>query len=494
MMNSIVKIPISYRGGALLCAVAALATLHCGTDEAEPSTLAPVQLSLSETAATIKSVDISPKAPLVPKTLTQQFTATATFSDGSTQDVTRSATWSIKDITGMGVATINATGLLVAKNVGRAAVTARYQSVSNSTTVEVTAPPLVRLEMHPPEASIAKGTKFRFAAIGVYADSTMADLSAMANWSVTDLVGTDIAAIDGTGIAIGQNLGQAQVSAEFDGFRTAAILTVTAAVPVTLELNPSSATIRKGTSQRFTAIATFSDGSTQDVSAVSVWRAIDVLGTGVASVDSSGLVQGNAEGIALVSCEYQGRPAEVLLQVAPAALTGITLVPNMLSIYLHQYGSLVAQGRLSDGSTQDVSSLVTWSSRDVVGTDVASVGPAGGVYGNHPGTAEVTASFEGYTATATIEVAPLSIVSLTVAPGYQITLRGLPTSFGATATLTDGSTKDVTLDVTWTATDLSGSGVARIDNRGVAFGMARGMASIGASLGGYTGSAYLLVF
>ena len=67
------------------------------------------------TAATVTSVAISPTSPRVAKGLTQAFTATATFSDATTQDVTKLATWAVKDVVGTGVATIDTTGVLLAK-------------------------------------------------------------------------------------------------------------------------------------------------------------------------------------------------------------------------------------------------------------------------------------------------------------------------------------------------------------------------------------------
>ena len=99
--------------------------------------------SIIATAAAIRSVTVTPSAPKVAKGLTQQFTATATFSDGTTQDVTTLSAWSIKDTTGTGVAGINSRGLATAKSIGKARITARYLTASTTANLEVTAAALI---------------------------------------------------------------------------------------------------------------------------------------------------------------------------------------------------------------------------------------------------------------------------------------------------------------------------------------------------------------
>ena len=99
-----------------------------------------VETDLNITAATLSTLSISPSLPKVPKGLTQQFKVMATFSDGTTQDVTTMSAWSVKDTLGTGVAIVNSLGLATAKSVGKARISARYLTKTTSTTLEVTAP------------------------------------------------------------------------------------------------------------------------------------------------------------------------------------------------------------------------------------------------------------------------------------------------------------------------------------------------------------------
>ena len=48
---------------------------------------------LTVTAATLQSIAVTPANPSIAKGATQQFTATGTFSDNSTQNLTAQVTW-----------------------------------------------------------------------------------------------------------------------------------------------------------------------------------------------------------------------------------------------------------------------------------------------------------------------------------------------------------------------------------------------------------------
>ncbi len=91
------------------------------------------------TAATLQSIAVTPANPTIPAGATQQFTATGTYSDSSTQNLTSQVTWAS---TSAAVATINATGLATGVSAGTTTISATSGSVSGSTTLTVQAAPL----------------------------------------------------------------------------------------------------------------------------------------------------------------------------------------------------------------------------------------------------------------------------------------------------------------------------------------------------------------
>ena len=86
-------------------------------------------------APTLQSIAVTPANPSIGKGLTQQFTATGTYSDSSTQNLTSQVTWASAT---PAVATINTTGLATAVNTGTSTISATLGAVTGSTVLTVT--------------------------------------------------------------------------------------------------------------------------------------------------------------------------------------------------------------------------------------------------------------------------------------------------------------------------------------------------------------------
>jgi hypothetical protein len=85
------------------------------------------------TGTTISSLDVTGAVPATGSSA--QFTATLTFSDGTTQDVTSMATWVAFN---KAVATVSSSGVVTAVATGTAVVKATYQGASGTFTLTVT--------------------------------------------------------------------------------------------------------------------------------------------------------------------------------------------------------------------------------------------------------------------------------------------------------------------------------------------------------------------
>ncbi len=487
------------KAALLLCAAL---FIHCGgplpaaeeeATAAQDSQLASASEDSDVYAGTVRSIAVSPAAPSVAKGATLQFTVIATYTDGTTGDVTKMATWAVKDLSGSGVATIDTTGLLTAKTVGRASISARYKTRSASATVTVTPPALASITISPADPSIPKGGSIRFQATGVFSDGSSADITRDVSWEVTDLMGTRVASIDGTGTANGVSAGTATVSAEYMGLTAETTLTVGAALPASLSISPASAFIAKGTSQVYKATLTLTDGTTQDATSMATWSASDRMGTGVASISTTGVAKGNAAGSATIVATYMGHSASALLTVTPAVLVAVGVSPATLTISKGGFGTINAIGTYSDGTTASVTTAATWTVSDISGVDVAAIDSPGRVLGKNVGKARVTATLSGFRGETLVDVVLPTYTKLTIS-GVPITIQGLPTPFTATATLSDGSTQDVTSRCRWTTKDIVGTGVATIDAAGVLTGKATGQVEVGASFMGLSASFVLFVF
>ena len=91
--------------------------------------------TLTVSNVVVTSVTISPTNPTVRVGQTQQFTATAVQSDGSSRDVTSQVVWSTGNVA---VATINSSGLATGVTAGSSTITATLGTLSTSTSLTVT--------------------------------------------------------------------------------------------------------------------------------------------------------------------------------------------------------------------------------------------------------------------------------------------------------------------------------------------------------------------
>jgi len=86
----------------------------------------------------LESIAVTPKTASIAEGSTQQFTATGTYSDGSTADLTTKVAWTSNDVT---VATIDASGVATGVVAGEATIMATLDSLTDSATLTVTEAP-----------------------------------------------------------------------------------------------------------------------------------------------------------------------------------------------------------------------------------------------------------------------------------------------------------------------------------------------------------------
>lgn len=95
-----------------------------------------VNTTVTSAPATLTSIAVTPTGLSIASGATQQFTATGTYNDSSTQDITSTSTWSS---TSTATATINAsTGLATGVALGTTSIQATLSAITGSTTLSVT--------------------------------------------------------------------------------------------------------------------------------------------------------------------------------------------------------------------------------------------------------------------------------------------------------------------------------------------------------------------
>jgi len=446
--------------------------------------------ALNVTPAALVSLAVTPAIPSIPLGSTQQFTATGTFTDGSTQDVTKTVHWSSDTTT---VATINnvvnTQGLATSVGTGSAVITASSGSISGSTSLTVTAAVLVSIAVTPTNPSVALGTTQQFTATGTFTDGSTQDLTSRVTWA-SETAST--ATVNKTGLVTSTGTGTTTISASSGTVTGSTVLTVTVAALVSIAINPQSATIPLGATQQFTATGTYTDGTTQDLTQSGHWSSTaGNVATISNSAGTAGLASTLGTGLTTIGISSGSVSASASLTVNPAALVSISISPQAPTIPLGTTQQFSATGSYTDGSTQDVTSVVTWSSSSATVVIISNASGTNGLATSAGvGTANITATSGPVSTSTTMIVGQAALSSIAAMPASTSIALGVTQQFTAMATYSDGSTQDITQSANWAS---SVPDVATVNSTGLATSRSAGSTTVSASSGSVTGSTSLTV-
>ena len=366
--------------------------------------LASAELYLPDTLTppNLVSISLSPTSPTVPLDAAQQFIATGTFRDSSTEQLA-SVTWSSSDAAVVSI-TDDASnlGAAYALGTGAATVSACAGAVCGSTALTVSSAALVSIAVTPAIGTVPAGRPLQFYATGTYTDGSTQDLSSSVTWSSS---APPVATINAAGLASGLIVGTTTITAASGAVQGTALLTVTSPVLASVAVTPGNASIAAGETQQFTATGTYSDGSVQNLTNAATWTS---SGPAIASVSPSGAAVALAVGTATISATAGSFTGTASLTVTPPVVIGLNVVPATLSMVLGSSRQLQAIATLSDGTTQDMTGTVAWSSTD---PNIATVSSGGLASAAQVGSTTILAQSNGLTGSAQITVVPLVAVS-----------------------------------------------------------------------------------
>ncbi len=424
--------------------------------------------TLTVSAVTLNSIAVTPATGTIPSGLTQAFVATGAYSDGTSQNLSDRVVWSSNNTS---IATVASPGVATGVSAGSAMITATFDGKSGSTTLTVTAATLNTIAVTPATATIPSGLTQAFVATGAYSDGTSQNLSDRVIWSSDDVL---IATVVSPGDATGLSAGSALITATFDGKSGSATLTVTDATLESIEVLPAQATIAVDGSQTFVATGAYSDGTSQNLSAIVIWSSDATL---IATVVSPGVATGLSTGSALITATLADMSGSATLTVTDATLESIEVLPAQATIAVDGSQTFVAMGTYSDSITPiDISDSVIWSSDATLIATVVSPGVATGV---SVGSALITATLADMSGSATLTVTDATLESIEVLPAQATIAVDGSQIFVAMGNYSDGSSQDLSASVDWSSDNTQ---VATVVSPGVATGLLTGTAMITATV------------
>lgn len=441
------------------------------------------QATLTVDLSNLVSISVQPSNALIANDTQVQFSVLGAFNDGSTRDVSSLAQWSLSNTT-VGFLSYPP-GTVFAFNTGTATITAVVGTFSASSMLSVNSVPLQSIALLPANASLAPTTKLPLRAIGVFSDSSIQDVTNLVSWSVLDtsVASTSNSQYTVTGKAAGSTTLKAKSSSTFGSIEGSTPLNVTPATLNSISVTPANPFIAPGGAITFSASGKFSDGSVQDVTALAKWTA----GSSNAATIVSSTMTGQGIGPATITAKVGSFSATANLAVASAKQISLALTPTTVQIAGQTSTQLKATGTFVDGSTQDFTRLVNWTSS---APSVATVGyQTGTVLALAAGQSTITATLGPVTATTQVTVTDASLKSITLSPASPNIALGTPQQFTAEGSFSDGTTQTL-VEASWTS---SAPDVAAVNSPGLVTGTGVGSATISAAINGVSGTTGITV-
>ncbi len=426
------------------------------TQPSSPSLTCPVLQGSGTVSANVSNVEVAcpvlsgvqldlPSTQLSPVGSVQS-TVFALFSGGLVRDVTGLANFTSGSPL---VASVSGYGLISALSGGSSVIQASFAGSSATRTVSVSAATLSSISVSPSTAQLAQGAQQSFQATGHYSDGSTFSLTQQATWSSAN--SSIVTVGSSTGLAAAGAAGTSSVTATLGAVSGSASVTVSSATLTSLQVSPVLFTGATGSVRQLTATAIYSNNTSSNVTSQVSWTSSQ---SSVASVSSAGLVSLNSAGTATITATLSGQSSSAQFTVTGATLASVSISPSTLDLPSVLSRQFSLTGHYSDSSTQDLTSIATWSvSHSSLASISNSAGTAGRLTPLTTGATTVVGTYGGWSASANVNVTSATLSSISISPGSYLLPRGVGVQFRAQGTFSDASVHEVTEQVTWASSN-----------------------------------------
>lgn len=260
-------------------------------------------------AATITGIVVTPATATIAVGATQQFIATATYSDGTTAPITTSAAWTSSNT---GVATVLNTGVATGLSACACAttITATAGGKSGSGSLIVTAPPVVlSLALIPATTTFQVGATRQLAVSATYSNGDVKDVTLTSTYLSANPA---FVTISNGGLITGIAPGTSALTASFDGKTATGQATTTALTVTSIAVFPAAQSVAVGATKQFIAVATYSNATTEVVTTSAIWSSGN---NAIATVVNTGVAAGVSAGVTTITATFGGQSGSGTLTV-----------------------------------------------------------------------------------------------------------------------------------------------------------------------------------
>lgn len=384
----------------------------------------------------VKSLTIDKNSLDLRLNATEQVAITAYFDDGTTEDVTKKADYTVDNSS---IVTVT-NGLVKGQRPGSAKIAIKY--LNQTLTLDVDVEVVRRIDAENPNVSLFLNSTEKLKIMATYPDGTVADVSDKVEWTSDNEKIAD--AIKGT--VTGYGVGAATLTATYGTKSTTVSVDVDRTLK--LELDKQRLSMKKNTAEELKLTATYSNGSTEDITDRAEWTSSDSEFVQV----NKGRLNALSIGEAVISAKYGDKTIKALVDVeVPTFIKASKKIVNM-QIGTSEKVTLTAFYK--DRDEADITSEAEWTSSAEEIADVRD----GTITGIDTGAATITALFG--TRKAVIQVSVGVLKSLSISQEILDMKKGESKTLQAEAVYTDDTNKDVTSEVIWTSSNLK---VATVD-------------------------------
>ena len=407
---------------------------------------------------------------------TQLTVALLDSAGGTLSQTGRVINWSSNNSS---VASVNGTGFVTPGAPGQAVITATLQGTGLSATATVT---VARVPVASVSVTPSLDTLVVLQQQQLTATPRDADGNALTGRAVTwDGSDDNVATVSSNGRVTALSPGTMTVTATAGGTTGTATIVVIDVPIASIELSPATQSVVVGqTTPAFTVVAKDAAGHVLTGRTVT----FNSDNTAVATIDASGVATGVSAGTAHITASSEGITSNAAtLTVDPPPVSSVAVDPSNQTIT--DGGTAAFSATLQDAQGNTLTGrTVRWDSSDHT---VATIDNSGLATSAGPGTATITATSEGKSGTATLQVNAAPVASVAVTPTASAILIGTTVQLTASIQEVEAGHTHV---LTW---DSNNTDAATVDGNGLVTGVGVGVATITASTQGKSGSALVTV-
>ena len=373
-------------------------------------------------------------------------------------DVTEYAEWASSNTK---VATVDK-GVITAISGGSTTITATYNGIKTQIYVNVsnvvTYGLRIEIENTDIEVGSSESTTGYYVTYTNGVESDSRNINYSASWSTTS---SSIATVS-YGKITGKNPGTATITMKYNNMTESVTVRIVEKPTYELSITPEVLSVIDDKQSQLTAVYKTLRGTeiinVEDVTSKASWS---TPSASIAHVSIGGKVTAVSEGSTTVTAKYEGLTATCTVVVTPRQVYELAFSETSLKLNKGESKAVdIMYNYYIDGELRSSSKIGSLANLTSSNTSVATISSTGIIRGVAAGTATITATYQGLTATMTVTVVGASSLSLewtsaTLAKGDQKSNVALYTI------TSNGSTTDVTNTASWKSSNTSVATVSR---------------------------------